>query len=274
MIDDTIQAALRQNSGVPFIDGLGVEAYSTYNPDNVLLGVGTTAGSVLSQNVISQTNGPVVDTRVRLRAMRGQEDSVYGEPAPNNILSILSHKDTSGTDGLLFPYSPQITVGQSVDYSQMNLTHSNSDIYAYRYTPSTSIEINAKFTVQNMREAQYSLAALHFLRSVSKMYFGQIDKDNGKAGLPPPVLMFSGYGNWMFDNLPVIVKNHSYTLDDHVDMVQFQIGGGTARLPSMFTISISLGIQQTPNRSRTVFSADKFRTGDLMRESAGKTGWI
>jgi hypothetical protein len=262
-IDDTVFAASNlSQTGVP-VDSSLAGLLTPYSQAEEIIGE-------------SPTKAKVADIRPRLRAFIGREDQIYGDPKmADNVLSILHPSGPDGTNGLIFPYTPQITVNQSVNYAEIGLVHTNSDVYAYQRTPSVSLEISAKFTVQNQREGRYTLAALHFLRTVSKMYFGQDDKKSGRAGLPPPTLMFSGYGNWMFDNLPVVVKNHSYTLDDHVDMVTIQHAGGVARLPSMFQISLSLGVQQTPKRQRTAFSLDKFRTGELMRQNASSgTGWI
>jgi hypothetical protein len=221
------------------------------------------------------------DTRIRLRAQRGAEGKlgepgIYGDPGDSsNILKILFD-----TDGLLFPYTPTIAVGQQVNYNDVDLVHSNGDIMTYKNTPSVTLNVTGKFTVQNQREGQYALAVLHFLRTVSKMYFGEIDKQSGKAGLPPPVLVFRGYGNYMFNNLPVIVKSHSYTFDENMDMIEIGIGSdannnptGIALLPPMFQVTVDMVVQQTPSAMRKIFSLDSFRTGALLKAN-NSTGWI
>ena len=198
----------------------------------------------------------------------------------------LSCQINAWTNGMLFPYTPTFTYTQGVDYMNLQLVHSNTDYMAYTRTPSVKISISGKFTVQNQREGQYSLAAIHFLRTVSKSYFGEIDVKTGKAGLPPPVLVLSGYGNFMFGQsggtggLKVILTNHSWTFDDTVDTIPISVSGsaignvsvgGTVRLPSMFTIQCDLTVIQTPARMRTVFSFDAFASGKLM---ASNDGWI
>jgi len=209
------------------------------------------------KNTISPTTKrDVVDNRVRLRAMSGQEDAIYG----NGILSIIN------PNGLIFPYTPQISVNHSTDYGTTALVHTNEDIDHYIRTPSVTISLTAKFTIQNQREGRYALAALHFLRTVSKMHFGQNDEN---SGLPPPILRFSGYGEYMFNDLPVIVKSHTYSFDDHTDTVLVSAINGNATLPVIFSIQIELKVQQTPYRMRTVFDLDKFRNGSLMKQ-----GWI
>lgn len=210
------------------------------------------------------TSGLDQDNRVRLRAQPGQKNRVYGEPGPDNILSILHQ-----TGGVLFPYTPSITVEQSVDYKTVELVHANGDINAYSRTPSISIGVTGKFTVQNQREGEYLIAVLHFLRVVSKMHFGEQDPN---AGLPPPVLNFSGYGPYMFRSLKCVLKSHSYSLEDTVDYVDIKTADGLVnRLPSMLTITLGLGIQNTPTEMRSSFNLAEFRTGELMRSSKG---WI
>lgn len=207
--------------------------------------------------------GNQLDMRVSLRAMPGRADAVYGEQSDENILSIL-HK----TGGLIFPYTPVISVEQSVDYKSLDLVHTNNDIYTYTRTPSISLSVTGKFTIQNQREGLYALAVLHFLRTVSKMHFGENDVN---AGLPPPILLFRGYGKYMFNDLKVVLKSHSYTLEDTVDYVDvFSPDGTKVRLPSLFSVSMSLGYQQTPSKMKS-FDLNEFRTGALMR---GERGWI
>lgn len=207
------------------------------------------------------------DTRVRLRAMEGQQDAVYGK---DGILSII-HPNRGGTNGLIFPYTPQISVTHATDYGTTALVHANEDIDHYIRTPSVTISLTAKFSIQNQREGRYALAALHFFRTVSKMHFGQQDVNRG---LPPPILIFEGYGDYMFNNLPVIVKSHTYSFDEHMDTVLVNADKGSARLPVMFSIQAELKVQQTPNRMRTVFNLEDYRTGKLLRDTASGKGWL
>lgn len=198
------------------------------------------------------------DMRVRLKA---QVPDLYGD----GIMAILKE-----TNGLLFPYTPSIQVSQDVNYTEMAMTHANTNYHNYTNTPNVTIGITGKFTVQNQREGRYALAALHFLRTMSKMYFGETDARAGKAGLPPPVLLLSGYGTYVFNNIRVILKSHSYSFEDAVDMVPVTLSSGSARLPALFTVTLSLTVQQTPQAMRKSFSLDAFRSGALLEDG----GWI
>lgn len=207
------------------------------------------------------------DLRVRLSALPAQEDQVYGEKKDDgsNILSILHD-----TRGVVFPYTPSISVEQSVEYKSIDLTHANWDMNSYTRTPSVTINVSGKFSVQNQFEGQYVVAVVHFLRTVSKMYFGEQAKD--LAGLPPPILYFNGYGNYMFNGLKCVLKSHSFSLEDSVDYVNVRIGDTVTRVPSLLTITMSLGIQQTPSNMRKAFNLEEFRTGEMMR--GNNKGWI
>lgn len=256
----------------------GLVASSATNPVGSATGALSAAvgnvGSVRELNnvAIPGSSGPTQvsqsgseDLRVRLSAQPAAITQVYGPQSTQNVLSILH-----STKGLMFPYTPTIDWNQAVEYSQVSLTHANQDFFSYKNTPSTNINVSGEFTVQNQREAEYMIAVIHFLRVVSKMYFGK-PRDNYPTGMPPPVLLFSGYGDFMFNDLPVIVRNHSFSLGKDVDYVDVKVAGGVVRLPTLLNLSLQLTVQQTPKKLRDEFNLDDFRTGQLMLK---KRGWI
>jgi hypothetical protein len=210
------------------------------------------------------------DQRVRIAPIATQlsQDQVYGPADPSNLLTPLR-----ATQGMMYPYSPQISVQQDVSYKDISLTHANGDYLAYERTPSVSLTIAGKFTCQTQTDGLYALACIHFLRVCSKMYFG--DNYNGAAnpyiGLPPPILTLNGYGTYMFNNLRVVLKSHQFNYDQQMDLVKIVAPGGNVWLPAMFELSCTLMVQQTPNMQRTQFDLGKFRTGALMQ---GNGGWI
>lgn len=247
------------------------------------------------------------DQRVRLYAPFGSEEDIYGKNVPSNILAPLYT-----TNGLMFPYTPTISIQGESTWESQGLIHTNFDILSYQRTPSATISINGKFTVQNQREGEYALAAIHFFRTVTKMHFGRReDEDDNResrdaggdgnfspaavtpdphaalpdattsgsntstmiAGLPPPVLMLEGYGNYMFNGLRVVVRSYAFNLDDSMDMIEIKSkAGGSIWLPPVFTLNITLGMQQSPHRTSTQFNLKKFRTGELLIKGQG--GWF
>jgi hypothetical protein len=213
------------------------------------------------QAEIVVTASPPPDPRIRIRAMGGQEDNVYG-PA-DGVMAYLRE-----TDGVFFPFTPNISYSHSVNYSQMVPTHANTDYWLYVNTPAVQIQISGQFSAQNLQEAQYMLAAMHFFRTVTKMRFGEEDE---KRGMPPPVLLLSGYGDFMFNDLHVIVTNFSMELGANVDYIEVDIGDSKAWAPTLTTFTVSLTVQQTPNQQRVDFNFDRFASGEMF--SNGR-GWI
>jgi hypothetical protein len=218
------------------------------------------------------------DNRLRLSALSGQEAKTYGpNDKSENILAPLY-----ATGGLMFPYTPSIQVSGDTDWTPHALTHTNYDIYSYQRTPSATITLAGKFTVQNQREGEYALACIHFLRTMGKMYYGEQDSadyndgtasadaaNGSNAGLPPPVLRLRGYGLYMFEDIRCVLKGYSFSFEETMDLVTVQCAGGDIMLPPMFTINVSLLMQQNPTRLRKEFKLDDFRTGALMRTSKG-----
>lgn len=222
------------------------------------------SASTGSKPNISTASG---DMRLRIRAQTGMESQVYGPSGEGsgNILSILYE-----TNGFLFPFTPSIEWNQAVEYATTTLVHSNQDYQSYKSTPSTALTISGELAIQNYRDARYMLAVIHYLRVVSKMYFGK-GTGNYPTGMPPPILTLTGYGNYMFNDLPVIVKSHNFSLPKDIDYVDLSIYGGTVRLPLILNVTVNLVVQNTPKKHREEFNLDKFRTGDLMRSAKG---WI
>jgi hypothetical protein len=215
------------------------------------------------------------DNRLRLSALRGREAQVYGpNDRSENILAPLY-----ATGGMMFPYTPSVQVAGDTDWTPHALTHTNYDIYSYQRTPSATITLAGKFTVQNQREGEYALACIHFLRTMGKMYYGEQDSfdynpttltpEQSTAGLPPPVLRLRGYGLYMFNDVRCVLKGYSFSFEETMDLVTVQGPGGDIMLPPMFTLNVSLLMQQNPTRLRQQFKLDDFRTGALMRNSKG-----
>ena len=227
--------------------------------------------------------------RVRLRFKPGA-GITNGIGSLNGLMGPL--KDTKG---MIFPYQPTITYSQDVTYTNLEIVHANQDFYSYSKTPALKLTVEGDFSVQNQTEGQYALACIHFLRTVSKMDFGY----GPNAGQPPPVLLFDAYGQYIFNALPVILTQFSVTLPKDVDYVGVSVGqnnispqtsnptitattfdsinqnqltgsfggsnGGYAWLPALFSISVQLTVQNTPQRLRA-FDLNKFRTGELLTQ--------
>lgn len=121
------------------------------------------------------------------------------------------------TNGVIFPYTPQISLNYAANYNNSELTHSNYKIYTYKNSSVEAITIAADFTAQDTQEANYLLAVIHFFRSVTKMFYGQ--DQNPQRGQPPPLCYLTGFGQYQFDMHPVAITSFTYSFPTDVDYV-------------------------------------------------------
>lgn len=121
--------------------------------------------------------------------------------------------------GLIFPYTPTISITNTASYTEMPVTHQNYQFNAYQSSRVSDITITGDFSVEDAVQAKYWLAAVHFLRSATKMFTG----DTAYAGNPPPVLNFNAYGDHVFRNVPVVVKSFTMTLPKDVNYISTNI---------------------------------------------------
>ena len=123
------------------------------------------------------------------------------------------------THGVIFPYTPTINVTHNANYSQTALTHSNYAQQFYNNSDVADIIMTGDFTVQSVEEGQYLMAAVYFLRSATKMFFGQGDN----VGNPPPILFLDGYGSHYFPHVPCVITSFTHNLASDVDYLQVPI---------------------------------------------------
>jgi hypothetical protein len=168
------------------------------------------------QQTISQQRKQINngDWRVRLRLAPGAT-YLYNDPNPG-ILAPLSSQ--SGTDGIIFPYTPAIDTAYRANYSAYDLTHSNYRGYFYQNSYIDVINLRATFTAQDTAEANYLLAVITFLKSVTKMFYGQ--DSAALRGSPPPLTYLTGLGEYQFNEHPCLVQQFNYNLPADVDYIR------------------------------------------------------
>ena len=160
------------------------------------------------------------DWRVRLSLASGAKDYLYKSSEPG-ILSPLA-----ATNGVIFPYTPAVSVAYAAQYDPTTLTHTNYKFYTYNSSSVDQITLSCDFTAQDVFEANYLLAVIHFFRSVTKMFYGQ---DPGPVpGTPPPLCYLTGLGAFQFDNHPLAITNFTYSLPTEVDYIR---AGSTQEQP-------------------------------------------
>lgn len=164
--------------------------------------------------------------------------------------------DTGG--GIYFQNSPSITVAYAAQYSQLELTHTNYDYQAFGKTTVNNITVTAKFMARTLEEADYMLACIHFLRTFSKMGFGEGDPYRGN---PPAIMLFSAYGDYMVQNAPTNIRSFTLQLPEHVDYVQTS---HNTQVPIYLELTLDLIYMPTPKKVKREFSLESFASGSLI----------
>jgi hypothetical protein len=149
------------------------------------------------------------DWRVRLQ-LAPSSDYLYNANPPGIL------KPLAATNGVVFPYTPQINTSYKANYEQYDLVHSNYRGVYYKNSRVDDLQIRATFTAQDTKEADYLLAVIHFFRSVTKMFYGK----DAERGTPPPLVFLSGLGPNQFNGHPCVVSNFQYNLPDNVDYIR------------------------------------------------------
>lgn len=154
------------------------------------------------------------DWRVRVRLAQGAK-YLYNSSNPGILAPLRA------TDGVIFPYTPQIAVNYSANYDAAHPVHSNYKIYQYQNSSVDSINITTDFTCQDTSEAEYLLAVIHFFRSMTKMFYGQDTEP--RNGTPPPLCFIDGLGAYQFSYHPMAITSFNYNLPPDVDYIRTTI---------------------------------------------------
>jgi len=245
---------------------------------------------------------PVPDWRVRLSLAPGANYLYKVGDGAAGILNPLQE-----TEGVIFPYTPAISVAYAANYTPFDPTHSNYKIYQYTNSSVDSFSITCDFTAQDTTEANYLLAVIHFFKSITKMFYGK--DQNPKPGTPPPLCYLSGLGEFQFDNHPLAITGFTYSLPIDVDYIralpqpaisgagqptsysvqrlinngastskpQWSNGSSTGKptyVPTKMQISITAHPIVSRNNISNKFSLKEYATGQLLLGKSRKSGGI
>jgi hypothetical protein len=170
--------------------------------------------------------------------------------------------------GVMFPFTPAITLSHTARYESQSLVHSNYNFYNYLGSETGAISITADFTVQNIEDAHYLLGAIYFFRACTKMFYGS----GSYIGNPPPVVFLSGYGRSILPKTPCVVTSFNHTLPQDVDyMVDSEVGapsGDVNWLPTHSQLTLSLQPVVSRNKQSN-FDLEKYAAGSLVDGSLG-----
>lgn len=183
--------------------------------DKLLSGTGLNAGAEAVGDIMSAVSmfsdtANANDWRVRL--------SLPKWASFQNSAVLTPLKDAGG---MVFPYTPQITIKSGAKYSTESVVHTNYPFNVFKNSEPGAIEITASMNVEDSTQALYWIASVHYLRSIAKMFSGM----DPKAGNPPPIVFLNGYGNYVFKNVPVVITNFNTTLPNDCDYIACDVVG-------------------------------------------------
>ena len=224
------------------------------------------------------------DWRVRLQVPDGPLTKFF-DFENNPIMNPLAE-----SNGMFWPLTPAVVIQHSANYNAMDQVHSNFPHQAYQNSQVDSLNIIGEFPVQNSEDAKHWVATVNFLRTATKMFFGR-DDDTGLKGNPPPILHLSGYGDHMFQKVPVVLNSFNVELRSGIDYistkqeatpfqttpqnVHFDVNSSESQTwaPTLSNISVLI----TPIYSRETlknFSMKKFVRGELNGKGDNEVGFI
>lgn len=194
------------------------------------------------QAVTELQSGNAEDWRVRINCNFGLFGSAFGQ--------------LQETGGVVWPFTPKVTVSSKANYTQIDPVHSNYPFYAYKSSQIDDITISGEFTCETERDAGYWIEATTFFRTATKMFFGASDF----VGNPPVICQLSGYGPGVFNSVPVIIKSFSVDLPEDVNYIKYDGANGPTWVPIVSSISVTLAPIYNRTKLRQ-FSLQEFASG-------------
>jgi hypothetical protein len=259
---------------------------------NRTLGRLTGAGISTDSRIVNSTakwsgRSDKKDWRVRLVVPDGPLTKFFD--FANNPLM----KPLEDSNGIFWPLTPAVVIQHSANYNAMDQVHSNYPHQAYQNSQVDSFNVIGEFPVQNSDDAKHWVATINFLRTATKMFFGSETGLDGLKGNPPPILHFYGYGDHMFNKVPVIINTFNVELRPGIDYIstkQSQVGFTEGRVDPTLAAAVEAGESQTwaptlsnvsvlltPIYSRDKiknFSMKKFVNGELNGKGSNEVGFI
>jgi len=228
------------------------------------------------------------DWRVRLQVPDASPLQKFFDFDNNPLMAPLAE-----SRGIFWPLTPAVVIQHSANYNALAQTHSNFPFQAYQNSQVDQMNVIGEFPVQNSEDAKHWVATVNFLRTATKMFFGNDDGD-GLKGNPPPIMHLYGYGDHMFNKVPVVINSFNVELRPGIDYISTkqtntpykQLNGADAGFdqsviagesqtwaPTLSNISVLL----TPIYSRESiknFSMKKFVRGELNGKGSDEVGFI
>ena len=190
--------------------------------------------SIAVQNAAG-SSGAAADDDWRVRISLADGAKIFYKATGKDANKLMA--PLNDTNGVIFPYTPTITLTHVANYGATTPVHSN---YAQQFYTNSEVQdftISGEFTVQGIDEGKYLLAVIYFFRSATKMFFG----GGTNAGNPPPIVFLDGYGSHYFPHVPCVISNFTHTMPNEVDYIQIPTTETTLTEPNIGTVNDSLG---------------------------------
>lgn len=181
----------------------------------------------------------------------------------NAVFGSSIFKPLDNTGGLVWPYIPRVTIGYRANYTSVDPIHNNFPFQAYKNSVVDDVQISGEFSVQTASDAAYWIAATHFLKTATKMFYGTGNAE--LTGNPPIICRLSGYSNFVFNNVPVVIKSYNVELPEDVNYINTVINGTNHWVPTLSTVSVTVTPVYNRERLRKFSLKDFAKGGELSK---------
>jgi hypothetical protein len=173
----------------------------------------------------------------------------YAEVLPPGLAQLRSF------NGIIFPYTPQISFGHTANYAPQQPLHSNFSFNFYQRSSVSNISIVAQFTVQNNNDAAIYLGTIQLLSALTKMKTG----NDFNAGAPPPICRLDAFGTYMLKNVPIAIGSFRVELPNSVDYFIYNESDpeNLTSVPVISTIQLECVLMYS-RREMQEFTVDNF----------------
>ena len=195
------------------------------------------------------------------------DNTELAAPRSDNSDVIVVLQSTISDDFIRLNASPRISETRSAQYSEINLIHHPGSILKYERTSARTWNVTAKLVSRNQQEASENQMLLNIVRGWVMPFYGEGTEqdDPDKLGAPPPVLMFSGYGEKNIAKIPVVLESYSNDWPNECDYIPTLTGDP---FPVVMDLTLSLKESYSP-AEYSGFNLFAYKSGVLSQAFTG-----
>lgn len=269
-LGNPIQSAIGGISNVAADIGASINKFGL---GGALGGLGGLAGTISAgagqlNNVLSMFRGRNLPSGAELFEQRGSMVSVSTSNAEDwriRINANFSLFDNAfdrlvQTNGVVWPYTPSVSITSKANYTSIDTVHNNYAFHAYKNSQIEDITISGDFSCETETDASYWIAATTFFKTATKMFFGA----SPNAGNPPIICNLSGYGPGVLNNIPVIIKSFQMELPEDVNYIQCSTSNfGPTWVPILSKVTVTVAPIYNRTRLRQ-FNLTDYANGNAL----------